>query len=170
MSLAGIMHKLSTAVPQSSTLTALCFLGLLGVLHEYACGALGVPAWRVTRLVILAPAALRHENLCRIPASGRDFSQRLRQLARTSHTRLYCSGAMIRPDCATHKWVPPTRKRVPPSRALSVRPFRRFATTWCEKCGLSESDSPFDGRTHAALIGDTKSCDFEGGPMIRRSP
>ena len=34
------MHKLSTAVPQSSTLTALCFLGLLGVLHEYACGAL----------------------------------------------------------------------------------------------------------------------------------
>ena len=39
-SLAGIMHNLSTAVPQSSTLTALCFLGLLGVLHEYACGAL----------------------------------------------------------------------------------------------------------------------------------
>jgi hypothetical protein len=38
------MHKLSTAVPQSSTLTTLCFLGLLGVLHEYACGALGVPA------------------------------------------------------------------------------------------------------------------------------
>ncbi len=38
--LAGIMHKLSTAVPQTSTLTAFCFLGLLGVLHEYACGAL----------------------------------------------------------------------------------------------------------------------------------
>ena len=38
--LARIMHKLSTAVLQSSTLTALCFLGLLGVLHEYACGAL----------------------------------------------------------------------------------------------------------------------------------
>ena len=38
--LARIMHKLSTAVPQSSTLTALRFLGLLGVLHEYACGAL----------------------------------------------------------------------------------------------------------------------------------
>ena len=34
------MHKLSTAVPQSSVLTALFFLGLLGVLHEYACGAL----------------------------------------------------------------------------------------------------------------------------------
>ncbi len=33
------MHKFSTAVPQSSTLTALRFLGLLGVLHEYACGA-----------------------------------------------------------------------------------------------------------------------------------
>ena len=31
---ARIMHKLSTAAPQSSTLTALCFLGLLGVLHE----------------------------------------------------------------------------------------------------------------------------------------
>ncbi len=27
------MHELSTAVPQSSTLTALCFLGLLGVLR-----------------------------------------------------------------------------------------------------------------------------------------
>jgi hypothetical protein len=38
--LTGIMHKLSAPVPQSSTLTALCFLGLLGVLHEYACGAL----------------------------------------------------------------------------------------------------------------------------------
>ncbi len=38
-SIAGIMHKFSTAVPQSSTLTALCFLGLLGVLQEYACGA-----------------------------------------------------------------------------------------------------------------------------------
>ena len=34
------MHKLSTAVPQSSVLTALFFLGLLGVLHEYACEAL----------------------------------------------------------------------------------------------------------------------------------
>ena len=34
------MHRFSTAVPQSSALTALCFLGLLGVLHEYACGAL----------------------------------------------------------------------------------------------------------------------------------
>ncbi len=34
------MHKLSTAVLQSSTLTALYFLVLLGVLHEYACGAL----------------------------------------------------------------------------------------------------------------------------------
>ena len=37
--LAEIMHRLSTAVPQSSTLTALCFLGLLSVLQEYACGA-----------------------------------------------------------------------------------------------------------------------------------
>ena len=42
--LARIMHQLSTAVPQASTLTALCFLVLLGDLHEYACGALGVPA------------------------------------------------------------------------------------------------------------------------------
>ena len=38
--LTRMMHKLSTAVPQSSTLTVLCFLGLLGVLHEYACGDL----------------------------------------------------------------------------------------------------------------------------------
>ncbi len=57
------MHKFSTAVPQTSTLTALCFLGLLGVLHEYA------PAGPcLTRLVIAAPAALRHENLCIFPA------------------------------------------------------------------------------------------------------
>ncbi len=35
---ARTMHNLSTAVPQLSALTALCFLGLLGVLHEYACG------------------------------------------------------------------------------------------------------------------------------------
>ncbi len=34
------MHKLSTTVLQSSTLTALYRLGLLGELHEYACGAL----------------------------------------------------------------------------------------------------------------------------------
>jgi len=34
------MHKLSTAVAQSSALTVLCFLVLLGVLQEYACGAL----------------------------------------------------------------------------------------------------------------------------------
>ncbi len=33
---------------------------------------------------------------------------------------LYCIGAMIRPECV----------------ALG-RPFRRFATTWCEKCGLA---------------------------------
>ena len=35
------MHKFSTAVPPSSALTALRFLALLDVLHEYACGALG---------------------------------------------------------------------------------------------------------------------------------
>ncbi len=43
-----IMHKFSATVSQSSGVrcapTALCFLALLGVLHEYACGALGVPA------------------------------------------------------------------------------------------------------------------------------
>jgi hypothetical protein len=44
------MHKLSTTVLQSSALTVLCFLGLFGVLHEYACGALS------------------HDNLCIIPA------------------------------------------------------------------------------------------------------
>ena len=63
------MHKLSTTVPQSSTLAALCFLGLLGVLHEYAGGALvGGTRLRVARLVIAVAAALRYENLCIIPA------------------------------------------------------------------------------------------------------
>ena len=33
------MHKLSTASVKSSVLTALRSLGLLDVLHEYACGA-----------------------------------------------------------------------------------------------------------------------------------
>ncbi len=37
---------------------------LLGVLHEYTCGPF------VARLVIAAPAALRHENLCITPAWG----------------------------------------------------------------------------------------------------
>ncbi len=66
--LAGFMHRLSTAVPQSSTLTALCFLGLLGVLHEYACGVRPAKRVPLARLVIAAPAALRYENLCIIPA------------------------------------------------------------------------------------------------------
>ncbi len=31
--------------------------------------------------------------------------------------------------------------------ALSGRPFRRFVTTWCEKCGLSAHGlSDFDGK------------------------
>ena len=54
------MHKLSTAVPQSSTLTVLCFLGLLGVLHEYGLRGPWGTRLRVTRLVIVAPAALRY--------------------------------------------------------------------------------------------------------------
>ena len=60
--LAGIMHKFSATVSQSSALTALCFLALLGVLHEYACGAL---------------APLRYENLCIMRASnmGRKFHE-----------------------------------------------------------------------------------------------
>ncbi len=69
MILARIMHKFSTAVPQSSALTALCFLGLLGVLHEYACGP-DPQAGALARLFIAAPAALRHENLCIVPAKG----------------------------------------------------------------------------------------------------
>ena len=40
-SLARIMHKLSTASAKSPVLTALRSLGLLDVLHEYACGGLG---------------------------------------------------------------------------------------------------------------------------------
>ncbi len=64
------MHKFSAAVSQSSALTVLCFLALLDVLHEYVCGALGVPAWRVARLVIAALAPLRYENLCIMRALG----------------------------------------------------------------------------------------------------
>ena len=51
--LAGFMHKLSTAVPQSSS-----------VLHRRRDPQAGALA----RLVIAAPAALRYENLCIIPA------------------------------------------------------------------------------------------------------
>jgi hypothetical protein len=40
----------------------LYFVGFLGVLHEYACGALG------GRLLITAPAALRKDNRGIIPA------------------------------------------------------------------------------------------------------
>ena len=61
--LARISHTNSTATPESSLWTALCSVGLLDVLHEYACGGLG-------------------------------------------------------------------------RSALSSRPFRRFATIWCEQCGL----------------------------------
>ena len=47
------MHKLSTASAESSILTALRSVGLLDVLHEYACGGLGRDAlsgWRFRRL------------------------------------------------------------------------------------------------------------------------
>ena len=63
------MHKLSTAVPQSSTLTAFCFLGLLGVLHEYALRGPTRKRVPLAGLVIAALAALRHENLRLIPAN-----------------------------------------------------------------------------------------------------
>ncbi len=84
--LAGIMHKFSTAVPQSSTLTALCDpqAGTPWAPRRTACSEFGdrprirgeflglspnsVPELR-TRLAIAAPAALRDENLCIIRAS-----------------------------------------------------------------------------------------------------
>ena len=61
-SLAGIMHRFSTAVPQSSALTVLHFLALLEVVH-------GKPAdCFVARLVSPAFAPLRHKNVCIIRA------------------------------------------------------------------------------------------------------
>ncbi len=66
------MPKFSTAVPQSSTLTVLYFLGLLGVLQEYAEEPF------VARLVIAAPAALRHDNLCITRARQKVSSNSLR--------------------------------------------------------------------------------------------
>ncbi len=42
---------------------------LFGVLHEYAKGP-DPQAGALARLVIAAPAALRHDNLCIIPASS----------------------------------------------------------------------------------------------------
>ena len=52
------IHKSSAAVPQSSVLTALRFLALLGVLYEYPCAGRGV-----ARLVSPALAPLRDEDL-----------------------------------------------------------------------------------------------------------
>jgi hypothetical protein len=63
------MHRLSTAVPQSSTLTALCFLGLLGVRKSTPAGP-DPEAGALAGLVIAAPAALRNENLCITPANS----------------------------------------------------------------------------------------------------
>ena len=80
--LTRIMHEFSTAVPQSSSVRCAPTarpasgrvpptrkrvpLGLLGVLNEYACGVRpesGCPrTWR--NALIVAPAALRHKNLC----------------------------------------------------------------------------------------------------------
>ena len=62
---------------------------------------------------------------------------------------LYCIGAMIRPDCATRKAGAPSvgLLNVPYSTFAgasvargathSGRPFRRFVTSRCEKCGLA---------------------------------
>ena len=47
--LARIMHKLSAASAKSPVLPALRFVGLLDVLHEYACGGLGRDAGRSRR-------------------------------------------------------------------------------------------------------------------------
>ena len=52
--LARIMHKLSAASAKSSVLTALRSIGLLDVLHEYACGGLGRDAWSGRRFVRFA--------------------------------------------------------------------------------------------------------------------
>ena len=62
--LARIMHKFSTASPQSSVLTVLRSFGLLSVPYSTLAGA------SVARLVRPAPSALRDENLCIIRARG----------------------------------------------------------------------------------------------------
>ena len=50
---------------------------------------------------------------------------------------LYCIGAMIHPDCVALGQPPQRTVQYVcgdfPSRALSVRPFRRFVTRRCEK-------------------------------------
>ncbi len=43
---------------------------------------------------------------------------------------LYCIGAMSRPDCVTHKWVPPTRKRVPLGLLTVVKNTFAGADPW----------------------------------------
>ncbi len=71
------MHKLSTAVPQSSSVLHRLRsatrkrvpLGLLGVLHEYALRGPTRKRVPLAGLVIAALAALRHENLRLIPAN-----------------------------------------------------------------------------------------------------
>ena len=70
------MHQLSPAVPQSSTLTALCFLGLLGRTRRVRLRCPWGTRLRVARLVIAAPSALRDENLCIIRASLSDIGRR----------------------------------------------------------------------------------------------
>ena len=65
------MHKFSAASPQSSVLTVLRSVGPLGVLHEYACGALpsrALSGWRLLHFAQMKAAALRDENLCIILA------------------------------------------------------------------------------------------------------
>jgi len=75
--LARILHKLSTAVPHSSALTVLCFLGLLGVLQEYTCGALrGTPSHRGACGPSSRRLHLRNEdNLCRTRAWLQDRAE-----------------------------------------------------------------------------------------------
>ena len=77
--IARIMHRFSAKVPPSSALTALRFLALLDVLHEYACGVL-------RRLPVRAAfSALRHKNLCLIQARSLFEWSRPGRLSRIVH-------------------------------------------------------------------------------------
>ena len=58
--LARIMHKFSTAVPQSSALTAFHFLALLDVLNEYSCGALRREPYPARRLRHFATKTMKN--------------------------------------------------------------------------------------------------------------
>ena len=106
--LACISHHSTTASAESSALTALCFFGLLDVLHEYACGGLsrdalsGRPFRRLTRMsssrgmmkMQVKDTRKRsgsvQENLCHI-LEKRESENGLRELKQPSGLIDFCS-------------------------------------------------------------------------------